>query len=76
MFRMIVVLNGVDPQLARALADGTYVVDPRAVADAMLQRENDRAEARRLSRVLVAAKRDRAPFPVKELEPGSGSDLS
>jgi len=28
----------VDPALIRALTDGTYVVDARAVADAMLRR--------------------------------------
>ena len=76
MFRMLVVLSGIDPPLARSLAEGTYVVDPRAVADAMLQRESDRAAAQRLSRVLVTAKRHRAPFPVKQSEPGPDSGLS
>ena len=30
--------RGIDPNLARALAEGTYVVDTRAVADAILRR--------------------------------------
>jgi len=41
----------VDPALIRALTDGTYVVDARAVADAMLRRNQappPRSAARRL----------------------------
>jgi anti-sigma28 factor (negative regulator of flagellin synthesis) len=33
-----------DPELARALAQGTYVVDARAVADAMLRRRDSHHE--------------------------------
>lgn len=42
--------SGIDPELRRLVAEGRYVVDPRVVAEAILQRLRDR----RLSRVLVA----------------------
>ena len=44
----------VDPDLKRRVANGTYVVDPHAVAEAMLRRRADRDQARRLSRMLVS----------------------
>jgi hypothetical protein len=49
----------VDPELRRRIAEGTYVVDPRAVAEAMVRRSADRADARRLSRMLVSGEVDR-----------------
>jgi hypothetical protein len=61
----------VDPELKRRIAAGDYVVDPHAVAAAMLRRSADRAEARRLSRMLVAGEVDR--FPGRSDEPQSGS---
>ncbi|MEA2349540.1 MAG: hypothetical protein QOG41_922 [Thermoleophilaceae bacterium] len=51
--------SGIDPALMRRVRAGEYVVDPHAVADAMLRRSADRAAARRLSRVLVAGELDR-----------------
>ena len=36
--------RGIDPDLARALAEGTYVVDARAVADAILLRRRGATE--------------------------------
>jgi hypothetical protein len=64
----------VDPALAKALAEGSYVVDPRAVADAILARRTERS--RELSRVLEAAQRDRLARRVEDHEPAPGPDLS
>ena len=50
---------GIDPELMRRVAAGEYVVDPQAVAAAMLRRSADRAAARRLSRMLVSGEVDR-----------------
>ena len=46
--------RGIDPELMRRVRAGEYVVDPHAVAAAILRRSADLAAARRLSRVLVA----------------------
>jgi hypothetical protein len=51
-------LQTIDPELRRRVADGTYVVDPHAVAEAMLRRRARLSEAVRFSRMLVAAKLD------------------
>jgi hypothetical protein len=49
---------GIDAELMRRVASGEYVVDPHAVAAAMMRHSADRHEARRLSRVLVARQDD------------------
>ena len=54
---MFATMDGVDPALLKALEEGTYVVDPRAVADAIMRRHERMAEVRRLA-VLVAAQLD------------------
>jgi hypothetical protein len=59
----------VDPGLLRRIRDGEYVVDPHAVAEAMLRRGAQRAEAQRLSRMLVARELDR--LPGRPDEPGA-----
>jgi hypothetical protein len=64
----------VDPDLRRRIAGGEYVVDPHAVAAAMLRRSADRAEARRLSRMLVAGEVDRLPGRADEPESGTRGD--
>jgi hypothetical protein len=64
----------VDPELRRRIAAGEYVVDPHAVAAAMLRRNADRAEARRLSRMLVAGEVDGIPRRPDEPEPGTSRD--
>ena len=51
-------MNGVDPQLLKSVREGTYVVDPHAVAGAILQRREDRREAGRLAGMLEALERD------------------
>lgn len=60
----------VDRDLAERIRAGEYVVDPHAVAGAMLRHSAARAEARRLSRMLVAGELDR--FPGRAHEPQSG----
>jgi hypothetical protein len=70
-------MDGVDPALLRALEEGTYVVDPRAVADAMLRRRERLAEVRRLSQVLIAAQVDDFAGGRSELdEPAAGADVA
>jgi hypothetical protein len=59
----------VDPDLRRRIESGEYVVDPHAVAGAMLRRRADLAEARRVSRMLVAGELDR--LAGRGDEPGS-----
>jgi hypothetical protein len=51
-------LHRVDQELVRRVAGGEYVVDPHAVAEAMIRRAR-LSEAERFSRMLVAAKLDR-----------------
>jgi hypothetical protein len=71
VIRLFSTMDNVDPALIKALEEGTYVVDPRAVADAILRRHEQLAEARRLSAVLVAAQVDDPA--VGGVQPGSGS---
>ena len=55
---------GIDPELMRRVASGEYVVDPHAVAAAMMRRRADLDEVRRLSKVLIARQDDGlAPGP-------------
>jgi hypothetical protein len=60
VIRLFATMDNLDPALRKALEEGTYVVDPHAVADAILRRHEQLAEARRLSAVLVAAQVDDA----------------
>ena len=77
VIRLFATMDGVDPALLRALEDGTYVVDPHAVAEAMLRRREQLNEARRLSRVLVAAQLDDAAVPGADLDdPAAGADVA
>ena len=56
--RVVLPMEGVDPDLVRAVREGTYVVDPRLVADAIVRRQAERREALRLAAVLEALERD------------------
>ena len=47
-------MHRIDRELRRRVADGEYVVDPHAVAEAMIRRARIR-EAQRFSRMLKAA---------------------
>jgi hypothetical protein len=64
-------MDGVDPQLVQAVREGTYVVDPRAVADAIVRRGG-----RRLSDVLEALERDGAAPRVAEDDTGTFPDAA
>jgi hypothetical protein len=77
VIRLFATVDGVDPKLLRALEEGTYVVDPRAVAEAMLRRREQLAEARRLSQVLIAAQVDDLAAGTEDLdEPAAGADVA
>jgi hypothetical protein len=72
-----VTMDGVDPALLKALDEGSYVVDPHAVAEAMMHRREQLAEARRLSKMLVAAQVDEAAIGPTDLdEPAAGADVA
>ena len=66
--------SGIDPELMRRVAAGEYVVDPHAVADAILRRSAERHEARRLLRVLEAREGDGLPVRPDQPQPGPGRD--
>lgn len=68
-------MNGVDPQLLKSVREGTYVVDPYAVAGAMLQRRSDRHEAGRLARMLETLERDDLARGGPEDDSGPLADL-
>ena len=69
-------MDGVDPALLSALEQGTYVVDPHAVADAIMRRHERMAEVRRLA-VLVAAQLDEgAVGGTQPDEPSAGADVA
>ena len=69
-------LDGMDPTLVKAIEAGTYVVDPHAVAEAILRRRANLEEARRLS-VLVTGQRDQPAVGRTEFdEPSAGVDVA
>ena len=77
VIRLFASMDGVDPALLKALEDGTYLVDPQAVAEAMLRRRDQLAEARRLSQVLVATQVDGGAIGSDDLdEPAAGADVA
>ena len=77
VIRLFATMDGVDPALLKALEEGTYVIDPHAVADAILRRREQLAEARRLSRVLVATQLDGPAVPGTDLDdPAAGADVA
>jgi hypothetical protein len=71
VIRLFATMDHVDPTLLKALEQGTYVVDPHAVAEAIFRRHEQLAEARRLSAVLVAAQVDDAS--VRGVQPEGGA---
>ena len=76
VIRLFATMDCVDPTLLKALEQGTYLVDPRAVADAILRRHEELAEARRLSRVLISAQVDESPVGRPECGPAAGADVA
>jgi hypothetical protein len=76
VIRLFATMDGVDPALLKALENGTYVVDPHAVAEAIMRRHERMAEVRRLA-VLVAAQLDEgAVGGVQPDEPSAGADVA
>jgi hypothetical protein len=69
-------MNGVDPQLLKSVREGTYVVDPHAVAGAIIQRHEDVRAAGRLARMLEAVERDELAAGGPEADSGSFPDVS
>jgi hypothetical protein len=67
-------MSGIDPALRKAVRDGTYVVDPHAVAGAIVGRLGAVRTARRLSRVLVAGQVDAAAVAREQHDPRAGSN--
>ena len=77
VIRLFATMDGVDPALLKAFDEGTYVVDPHAVAEAMLRRREQLAEARRLTKVLVAAQVDDDAVGPEDLDdPAAGADVA
>lgn len=76
VIRLLATMDGIDPTLAEAVAKGTYVVDPHAVADAMLRRSRNVAEAQRLSEVLVSAQFDERAGGITHRQPGADADVA
>jgi hypothetical protein len=76
VIRLFATMDGVDPALLNALEKGTYVVDPHAVAEAIMRRHERMAEVRRLA-VLVAAQLDEGAVGGAQLdEPSAGADVA
>jgi hypothetical protein len=76
VIRLVATMEGMDPALLRALEKGTYVVDPQAVADAIVRRHERVAEARRLA-VLVTAQLHDSPIGASQLdERAAGADFA
>jgi hypothetical protein len=76
VIRLFATMDGVDPALLKALEQGTYVVDPRAVADAIVRRRQNLTEARRLSRMLVSAQVDDPAAGLPRRDPAAGADVA
>ena len=64
-------MEGVDPHVVQGVRDGRYVVDPNAVADAILRKNGPQ-----LAGVLEALERDVATDRVAEDDPGTFPDAA
>jgi hypothetical protein len=69
--RVVFSMEGIDPQLVHAVREGTYVVDPRAVAEAIIRRERQQ-----LADVFEALELSDAPVIADEDEPGARPDAA
>lgn len=76
VIRLFDTMEGVDPALLTALRQGTYVVDPRAVAEAIFRRHEDLAQARRISGVLVAGEVGDRAVGGAQADAGAGADVA
>ena len=72
--KVVLPMERVDPELVKAVRAGTYVVDPRLVADAIVRRHSERAEAVRLAGVLEALEVDGRPVGGEQDHAGSVGD--
>ena len=66
----------VDPRLLKQLEAGEYVVDPSAVAEAILRRLSEASRAGAASTVLESRELEGASRAVEEGEPAPGDGLS
>ena len=69
--RVVFAMEGVDPQVVQAVRDGKYVIDPHAVADAILRRSGPG-----LAGVLEALEHDAGAGGVTEDDPGTFPDAA
>ncbi|MEA2448466.1 MAG: hypothetical protein QOG63_398 [Thermoleophilaceae bacterium] len=74
--KVVIPMERVDPDLVRAVRQGTYVVDPRLVADAILRRHERVAEAARLASMLEAGELDSGPVDGAEDDAGAWPDVA
>jgi hypothetical protein len=72
--KVVLPMGSVDPDLIRAVREGTYVVDPRLVADAIVRRHGERRDGVRLAGVLEALERDGRAVGGAEDDSGTGAD--
>jgi hypothetical protein len=69
-------MERVDPDLVKAVREGTYVVDPEQVAGAILRRGERRVEAKRLAAVLEAGERNGTSVGGSDDEPGARANVA
>jgi hypothetical protein len=74
--KVVRAVERVDPNLVKSVRQGTYVVDPRLVAEAMVRRYERRAEAQRLAAVLEAREIDGGAVGGADDEPGTWPDVA
>jgi hypothetical protein len=74
--KVVLAMQRVTPELVQAVRQGTYVVDPQLVADAMLQRHARRAEAERLAAVLEAGELGNGSVGGADDDPGALPDVA
>jgi hypothetical protein len=74
--RVVIPMEPVDPDLVKAVREGTYVVDPQLVAGAILRRHAQRADADRLAGVLEALERDGGSVGGPEDDAGAGPHVA
>src|SRR4051794_19605134 len=74
--KVVLPMERVNPELVRAVRDGTYVVDPRLVADAILRRHERLAEAERLAAVLETRELDGGAVGGAEDDAGAWPDVA
>jgi hypothetical protein len=74
--KVVLAMERVDPDLVKAVREGTYVVDPQLVAGAILRHRERRAEAARLAAVLEARERNGGSVSGPEDDAGPRADVA